>query len=161
MCTVWQVLEMMAEHKLFLQPEKYKFECTQIEYLGLMISENQVAMDLRWVLFIYYLIIRMIIFEINIVNSISWKPLRYTVLYMFMPRRQKSGDPWPYGPIYVALHIIGHTFREWMRPSFFGLRRITKHSTIKRLGCIGPVRRVFRICRNSVNSTLTQISLLV
>ena len=115
----------------------------------------------------YYLIICMIIFEINIVTfhileaSEIYKPLRYTVLYMFMSRRQKSGDPWPYGPIYVALHIIGHTFREWMRPSFFGLRRITKHSTIKRLGCIGPVRRVFRICRNSVNSTLTQISSLV
>jgi len=33
------------EHKLFLCPEKCKFHRKQIEYLGLVISENKVAMD--------------------------------------------------------------------------------------------------------------------
>jgi len=42
---VWRVLEILAEHKLFLCPEKYKFYWKQIEYLGLVISENKVAMD--------------------------------------------------------------------------------------------------------------------
>ena len=33
------------EHKLFLCPEKCEFHWKQIEYLGLVISENKVAMD--------------------------------------------------------------------------------------------------------------------
>jgi len=43
---VQRVLEVLAEHKLFLHPEKYEFHQKQIEYLGLVISENKVKMDL-------------------------------------------------------------------------------------------------------------------
>ena len=39
-----QVLGRLAEHK-YLRPEKCEFEKTQIEYLGLIISENHVEMD--------------------------------------------------------------------------------------------------------------------
>ena len=42
---VRRVLEILAEHKLFLGPEKCKFHRKQNEYLGLVISENTVAMD--------------------------------------------------------------------------------------------------------------------
>jgi len=42
---VWRVLEVLAEHKLFLRPEKCEFHRKQIEYLGLIISENKVVMD--------------------------------------------------------------------------------------------------------------------
>jgi len=42
---VWRVLEILTEHKLFLCLEKCKFHWKQIEYLGLVISENKVAMD--------------------------------------------------------------------------------------------------------------------
>jgi len=42
---VWRVLEILAEYKLFLHPEKCEFHQKQIEYLGLVISENKVAMD--------------------------------------------------------------------------------------------------------------------
>jgi len=42
---VQRVLEILAEHKLFLRPEKCEFHRKQIEYLGLVISENKVAMD--------------------------------------------------------------------------------------------------------------------
>jgi len=42
---VWRVLEVLAEYKLFLCPEKCKFHRKQIEYLGLVISENKVAMN--------------------------------------------------------------------------------------------------------------------
>ena len=35
----------LAEHKLFLRPEKCEFHRKQIEYLGLVISENKVVMD--------------------------------------------------------------------------------------------------------------------
>jgi len=38
-------LEILAEHKLFLYLEKCKFYWSQIEYLGLVISENKVKMD--------------------------------------------------------------------------------------------------------------------
>jgi hypothetical protein len=40
------VLDHMREHKLYLRPEKYKFEKTRIEYLGVIISHNKVEMDL-------------------------------------------------------------------------------------------------------------------
>jgi len=43
---VQRVLEILAEHKLFLHLEKYEFHQRQIEYLGLVISENKVAMNL-------------------------------------------------------------------------------------------------------------------
>jgi len=42
---VWRVLEILAEHKLFLHPEKCEFHRKQIEYLGLVISENKVVID--------------------------------------------------------------------------------------------------------------------
>jgi len=42
---VWRVLEVLVEHKLFLHPEKCEFHWRQIEYLGLVISENKVVMD--------------------------------------------------------------------------------------------------------------------
>ena len=40
-----RVLDILRCHKLYLKAEKCKFECEQIEYLGLIISHNQVAMD--------------------------------------------------------------------------------------------------------------------
>jgi hypothetical protein len=40
------VLDRMHEHKLYLWPEKCKFEKTRIEYLGVIISHNKVEMDL-------------------------------------------------------------------------------------------------------------------
>ena len=42
---VWRVLEILMEHKLFLHLEKCEFHQKQIEYLGLVISENKVVMD--------------------------------------------------------------------------------------------------------------------
>jgi len=42
---VQRVLEVLAEHKLFLHLEKCEFHRKKIEYLGLVISENKVAMD--------------------------------------------------------------------------------------------------------------------
>jgi len=42
---VQRVLEVLAEHKLFLHPEKCEFHRKRIEYLGLVISENKVEMD--------------------------------------------------------------------------------------------------------------------
>jgi len=42
--THW-VLGSLAEHQLYLRPEKCEFEKTRIEYLGLIISENRVEMD--------------------------------------------------------------------------------------------------------------------
>jgi len=39
------VLEILAEYKLFLHPEKCKFHQKQIKYLGLVISENKVVMN--------------------------------------------------------------------------------------------------------------------
>jgi len=38
-------LEVLAEHKLFLHLEKCEFHQRQIKYLGLVISENKVAID--------------------------------------------------------------------------------------------------------------------
>jgi len=42
---VQRVLEVLAEHKLFLRPEKCEFHQKRIEYLGLVISENKVEID--------------------------------------------------------------------------------------------------------------------
>jgi len=42
---VRKVLEVLAEHKLFLRPEKCEFHRKEIEYLGLVILENKVAID--------------------------------------------------------------------------------------------------------------------
>ena len=38
-------MEVLAEHKLFLCPEKCEFYWKQIKYLRLVISENRVEMD--------------------------------------------------------------------------------------------------------------------
>ena len=43
---VWRVLECLWEHKLYLKPEKCKFERRRIEYLGVIVSEGWVEMDL-------------------------------------------------------------------------------------------------------------------
>ena len=42
---VRRVLEILTEHKLFLHLEKCEFHQKQIEYLGLVISENKVVID--------------------------------------------------------------------------------------------------------------------
>jgi hypothetical protein len=39
------ILDHMHKHKLYLQPEKWKFEKTKIEYLSVIISHNKVEMD--------------------------------------------------------------------------------------------------------------------
>jgi hypothetical protein len=39
------VLDHIHEHKLYLRPEKCKFEKTRIEYLGIIMSHNKVEMD--------------------------------------------------------------------------------------------------------------------
>jgi hypothetical protein len=43
---VRRVLEKLCSHKLYLKPKKCEFEKESIEYLGLIISHNHVAMDL-------------------------------------------------------------------------------------------------------------------
>lgn len=43
---VHEVLERLAKHDLYLRPEKCEFEKSKVEYLGLVISEGQVVMDL-------------------------------------------------------------------------------------------------------------------
>jgi hypothetical protein len=40
-----EVLRHLQEHDLYLQPEKCKFEKTEVEYLGLIISEGKICMD--------------------------------------------------------------------------------------------------------------------
>jgi len=40
-----RVLQVLQEHKIFLRPEKCEFCKERIEYLGLVISENEVSMD--------------------------------------------------------------------------------------------------------------------
>jgi len=40
-----RVLQVLQEHKLFLRLEKCEFCKERIEYLGLVISENEVSMD--------------------------------------------------------------------------------------------------------------------
>jgi len=43
---IQRVLEILTEYKLFLHLEKYKFQIIQIEYLGLVISKNEISIDL-------------------------------------------------------------------------------------------------------------------
>ena len=40
-----RVMELLQKHKLYLQPDKCEFEKTTIEYLGVIILHNSVAMD--------------------------------------------------------------------------------------------------------------------
>jgi hypothetical protein len=42
---VWEVLQQLREHHLFLHPEKFEFEKLTIEYLGVIILHNHVEMD--------------------------------------------------------------------------------------------------------------------
>jgi len=42
---VRQMLQVLKENKLFLRPEKCEFYKQWIEYLGLVISENEVSID--------------------------------------------------------------------------------------------------------------------
>jgi len=42
---VQKVLELLRSHHLYLKPEKCDFEQTKVEYLGMIIGENTVAMD--------------------------------------------------------------------------------------------------------------------
>ena len=44
--TVQGILQVLKENKLLLCPEKCEFYKQRIEYLGLVISENEVSMDL-------------------------------------------------------------------------------------------------------------------
>jgi len=46
MKAIRRVLQVLQEHKLFLHPEKCEFCKERIEYLGLVILENEVSMDL-------------------------------------------------------------------------------------------------------------------
>jgi hypothetical protein len=40
-----RVLELLEKHRLYLRPDKCEFERTTVEYLGVIISHNSVAMD--------------------------------------------------------------------------------------------------------------------
>src|SRR5260221_9464841 len=42
---IHQVLSTLQKQRLFLKPEKCKFEWKEVEYLGLVISKDHVAMD--------------------------------------------------------------------------------------------------------------------
>ena len=42
---IWRVLEILAEYKLCLCPEKCEFQKECIEYLGLVVLENKVSID--------------------------------------------------------------------------------------------------------------------
>ena len=41
----WRVMELLWKHNLFLKPEKCEFKKTEVEYLGVIISQNSVKMD--------------------------------------------------------------------------------------------------------------------
>jgi len=41
----WKVMELLQKYNLFLKPKKYKFEKTQVEYLGVIIFQNSIKMD--------------------------------------------------------------------------------------------------------------------
>ena len=42
---VTQVLNVLRRHQLYLKAEKCSFECSTVEYLGLVLSEGRVEMD--------------------------------------------------------------------------------------------------------------------
>src|SRR5260370_688916 len=41
----WEILQTLCSYKLFLRPEKCKFKRREVDYLGLVISKDHVAMD--------------------------------------------------------------------------------------------------------------------
>ena len=43
--TVWNALEILCTNHLYLKPEKCLFTQLKVEYLGLILSQGQVAMD--------------------------------------------------------------------------------------------------------------------
>ena len=45
-CITHLVLAWLHEHKLFLWHDRCEFKCTQIEYLGLVVAQGSIAMDL-------------------------------------------------------------------------------------------------------------------
>src|SRR5258708_9666745 len=40
-----EILQTLCSYKLFLRPEKCKFECQEVDYLGLVISKDHIVMD--------------------------------------------------------------------------------------------------------------------
>src|SRR5260370_42333410 len=40
-----EILQTLHSYKLFLQPEKCKFECQEVDYLRLVISKDHIVMD--------------------------------------------------------------------------------------------------------------------
>ena len=44
-CVVNNVLRILADNDLYLKPQKCQFEVTEVEYLGVIISEDRIAMD--------------------------------------------------------------------------------------------------------------------
>jgi hypothetical protein len=42
---IWEVLNILCKHKLYLHPDKCNFKITCIKYLSLIISEGKVEMD--------------------------------------------------------------------------------------------------------------------
>jgi len=41
----WRVMELLRKNNLFLKPEKCKFEKTEVEYLGVIISHNSIKIN--------------------------------------------------------------------------------------------------------------------
>src|SRR5258708_110522 len=41
----WEILQTLCSYKLFLRPEKCKFECQEVDYLRLVISKDHIVMD--------------------------------------------------------------------------------------------------------------------
>ena len=44
-CVVNDVLRILADNDLYLKPQKCQFEVTEVEYLGVIISEDRITMD--------------------------------------------------------------------------------------------------------------------
>jgi len=42
---IQRVMVLLRKHNLFLKPEKCEFEKTEVEYLGVIISQNSIKMD--------------------------------------------------------------------------------------------------------------------
>ena len=44
-CVVNNVLHILGDNDLYLKPQKCQFEVTKVEYLGIIIREDSIAMD--------------------------------------------------------------------------------------------------------------------